>query len=319
MTVSITELDTKMRELKKVGIKTRAQKDQYKEAKTALNKAYNEAKVRVMEFESTNFEYLMLMRSTNDFYKMFGNSALFYAYRIAPELNLTANLQFDADFTVKSEVGFVPIKNVAKLATQLKKLKIVKVKTDDKTGNFLLFKVPWRFTEEEIKRLAEDNDHKVRNFNRLVMTNNTVPVLFLTLEDLQKALYENVRRMGPVERDLFGIALGRQAMELICKYFRLANGKLEEEECFVAIRGGIDEIKYQVKAIADLKIWTPKVCGRIGDIIVRAQEILASELRRVQREKRRKAKAAKAAEDAKTAEVAKTVESAKTAKTAESA
>ena len=83
-----------------------------------------------MQFESTNYHYIALMRSTHNFYKIFGHSALFYVCSIAPKLNLKANLQTDGDFVAKSENGFISIRDPEKLTSILQTLNIKKIKTN---------------------------------------------------------------------------------------------------------------------------------------------------------------------------------------------
>lgn len=39
----------------------------------------------------------------------------------------------------------------------------------------------------------------------------------------------------------------------------------------------LERVKYRVKIITDLKIWTPKVAARIGDLIIKSSEIVVSE------------------------------------------
>ena len=104
---SLTNIEQELTNLKNQGLKTKSDKSKYNQTKTLLNKIYSENKNQIMQFESTNYHYIALMRSTHNFYKIFGHSALFYVCSIAPKLNLKANLQTDGDFVAKSENGFI--------------------------------------------------------------------------------------------------------------------------------------------------------------------------------------------------------------------
>ena len=278
MRQSIAEIEQQLKSLKKQGLKNKIAKAEYSQIKRALNKLYSENKHTVMQFEKTNYEHLVLVRSTNNFYKLFGHSALFYAHSIAPKLNLKANLQTDGDFATKSDVGFISIREPEKLTEALTTIGIKKVKTNDQTGNFLLYKLPWTFTENEVAEFIEDNHFKMRSFNHVVLVDNIIPVLFIQLEELLKAIYENVRGMGgPVERETFGYDAIRIANEMVHSYLDLANGKTDKLTCLKKLKIKLSFLKYQTKIITDLKIWQPKVCARIGDIIIKVQEIIDRE------------------------------------------
>lgn len=275
---SISTLEQQLSRIKQNGLKSKAQKSTYNQIKQQLNQLYAETKNQIMEFEKTNYSYLALMRSTHGFYKLFGHSALFYQYSLAPKLNLKANLQTDGDFTAKSEEGFISIRKPDKLAEILATLKIQRVRTKNQTGDIILFKLPWTFTDAQIAEFVDNNHLKMRHFNHIVLVDNIIPVLFIQLEELLKAIYENVRGMsGPTERETFGYPLVKQTTAMLHLYLDLTNGLLSRDACFKQLKSKLNYIKYQTKLVTDLKIWQPKTCARIGDIIVKLQEIIIRE------------------------------------------
>lgn len=278
---SLTNIEQELTNLKNQGLKTKSDKSKYNQTKTLLNKIYSENKNQIMQFESTNYHYIALMRSTHNFYKIFGHSALFYACSIAPKLNLKANLQTDGDFVAKSENGFISIRDPEKLTSILQTLNIKKIKTKNQTSDFILFELPWTFTEKQLTDFIENNNFKMRNFNHIVLVDNIIPVLFIQLEELAKTVYENVRGMaGPVERKAFGYTLIKLSTDMLHLYFDLTNGLIDKHLCLKNLKTKLNSIKYQIKIIADLKIWQPKTCARIGDIVIKIQEIVISEGRR---------------------------------------
>lgn len=279
---SIAKFEQQIKSLKSSEHITKQIKSEINRQKGLLNKLYNENKAYTIEFEKTNYDYLLLMRSTNNFYKLFGHSALYYAFSLAPKLNLTANLQDDKDFTNKSSEGFISIKNPAKLAEALQALSIKRVKTKNQTGDFLLFKFPWTFTEAQVADMNEQNLIKLQKFNHIVLVDNTIPVLFIALEELLKAIYENVRGMSnPVEKETFGYQLIDKTIEINHTYLDLANGHISKLDCLKTIKFKLRFIKYHVKLLADLKIWTPKACARIGEIIIKISDIVDHELKNI--------------------------------------
>lgn len=277
---SIAELEKQLEEMRQKGLKNKAAKAEHRRIKSELNKLYADNKNKIMQFEEKNYGYLGLIRSTNNFYKMFEHSALFFVYNIAPKLNIAANLKTDGDYTAKSDVGAVSINNVDKLTKALATMKIEKVETKDKTGDFVLYKLPWSFTEKQLKKLVGDNELKMSKFNHVVLVDNCIPVLFVQLEELAKAMYENVRGMsGPVEREIYGYDMAKVTARMVRTYLELANGRVNKVRCLDKLEEDLTLVKYQVKVVADLRIWQPKTCARMGGIVIKLQEIIEREKR----------------------------------------
>lgn len=279
-TPTIPALESELHSLKLAGPTTKAIRSKYEQIKSSLNKLYATNKSTLMQFESTNYDSIALMRSTHDFYKVFGHSALFYTYSIAPKLNLKANLQTDHDFTAKSEHGFISIRDPESLDKPFRTLGITKSPT--KSSDFIMYKLPWTFTTKQLTHFIDNNHHKLRHFNHVVMVDNAIPILFVQSEELLKAVYENVRNMpGPVERQAFGYQLVTATSDMLHLYLDLTNGIIPKDTCLKAMREKLYFIKYQVKLISDLKIWQPKVAARIGDIIIKVQDIITQELKNI--------------------------------------
>lgn len=282
--ISLTVIDAKLNALKTSNINNRSNRAEIDRLKKVLNKTYINNKYTILEFEKTNYNHIAMMRSTHGFYKIFGHSALFYANDVAPKLGLTANLQTDGDFKAKSENGFISLRDPESLIEPLAKLGIKKIKTHNTTGDFILFKLPWNYTEDQIIELSENSHFAMRNFNHIVIVDNIIPILYVQITELTKAIYENVRGMaGPVEREAFGYSCIEKASEMGRIYIAMANSRINQADGFQKIKAALNYIKAETKILADLKIWSPRVCARIGDIIVKIQEILENETRRTKK------------------------------------
>ncbi len=277
---SIAALEAQIEPLEKSD--TKKNKAEITRLKNNIKRIYTENKLLALNFEKTNRHYIVMVRSTRGFYKLFGRSALYYANDVASKLNLVANLQTDGDYKHKSEYGFISVREPEKIAEVLKTIKITKIKTKDTTGNFILFKLPWEYIDEQVAELIENSHFAMRNFNHIVMVDNILPLLYLQILELTKAIYENVRTMGgPIEREAFGLPCLKEA-QLMCNYYiNTTNGLINQTECLKKIKHHLTNLKTTAKIIADLKLWTPKVCARIGDIIIKFQEIIEKEQRSI--------------------------------------
>lgn len=280
--MSIHTLEQQLKKLRQVKPRTKQIKSEISKWQSELNKLYAINKKQVMQFEQTNYSYLILTRSTNDFYKLFGHSALYYTFSIAPKLSLSANLQMDSDYTAKSTEGFVSIRKPDKLTEVLATLNVKRIKTKNRTGDFIVYKIPWQYTDEQLADFAEHNLAKMQKFNHVVIVDNIIPVLFIEIEELLKAVYENVRGMaGPVEKEAFGYSAIRATAQMAHLYLDLANGKINKLNCLKQLKTHLSLVKYQTKLITDLKIWTPRTCARIGEIIIKIQDIIERELKNI--------------------------------------
>lgn len=279
--LSIAKIEMKIETLKSSPkAKTKAIQSEIKRLKTVLNNTYNEYKHRAMEFEKHNTSNLLFVRSTSGFHKLFGRSLLFYAFDIAPKLGLEARIYSDGDYEAKSDAGVTSFRGLEGVESGLNKLGAKRIKLDDNTGNIVMFKLPWEYSEAQIERYEGQNTYKLQKFNHVIITENVIPVLYLHLDDLLKAIYENVRRMEPVGRETLGNLMVVISAEMKRIYIEMANGRLKVDEGLRMIMSRINKLKSQLKIIVDLKIWNARVYARIGEIIIKTQEILEMELKK---------------------------------------
>ena len=254
--------------------KTKASQAEIKRLQSVLNKLYVEYKHKLMELEKSNNDKLIFLCSTRGFYKLFGNSLYFYAFNIAPKLNLDARVFSDGDYEDKSEAGVVSVRNLNEIEKQLTKLKIKKANTKDKTGNIVIYKLPWVYTDEEIKKYVEQNTYELHRYNRVIVAENTIPVLYLNLNELLKISYENVRRLEPVARDTLGNYIVNMVAEMIRIYIEMANGRIDEVTGLKNIKSRLNKVESQVKILADLKLWNARTYARVGECMIKIQDIV---------------------------------------------
>ncbi|MBQ3296842.1 hypothetical protein IJH01_01790 [Candidatus Saccharibacteria bacterium] len=272
---SIVEIERRIAEIGASSkAKTKANASERKRLQSLLNKTYAEYKRKVMEAEQTNFSHLILLRSTKGFHKMFGNSMVFYAYEIAPKLGVEARVHSDSDYEAKSEQGMCSIANIEDFEKTLGKLKIERTKTKDKSGNIVIFKLPWKYSEEELVKLTEHNEYMVGKYNHVVMANNTTPLLYTNTNELLKACYENVRRLEPVARETMGNMIIVVVAEMLRIYIEMTNGRIIEEKALKEMRMRLNKVKSQVKILVDQKLWNTRVYARIGETIIKIQGII---------------------------------------------
>ncbi|MBR0430689.1 hypothetical protein IJJ05_00100 [Candidatus Saccharibacteria bacterium] len=276
---SIVSIEKKIEEIRKSDkAKTKASLAEIKRLQSRLNKIYAEYKRKLMELEKSNNNKLLFLRSTKGFYKLFGNSLYFYAFNIAPKLNIDVRVFSDGDYEEKSEAGVVSVKNLEEIEKLFLELKIKRANTRDKTGNIVVYKLPWSYTDEEIQKYVEQNTYELHKYNHVIVAENTIPVLYLNLNELLKISYENVRRLEPVARETLGNIIIDITAEMIRIYIEMANGRINEVKGLQNLKIRLNKIKSQVKILADLKLWNARTYARVGESMIKIQDIIELKL-----------------------------------------
>lgn len=279
----IKEVEARIQELEKSASdkkKPKATVNEIKRLQKILHRLYIDYKKRVMSFEEENYDKLLFLRSTNGFHKVFGHSLYFYAFDVAPKLDVAVNVYSDGDHEIKSEAGVVSVARLDELEKNFRKLKIERIKLEDKTGNVVIFRLPWKYTKKDIERFIEQNTYKKRRFNNVVMTENTIPTLYVNLQDLMKACYENVRRLEPVAREALGNMIVEMVAEMLRCYTEMGNGRVVEATGLKYIQKLLNKTKAQAKILSDLGLWNARTYARIGDIVIRIQDVVDLQLKK---------------------------------------
>lgn len=277
---SIEEIEAQILALKSSPkVKTKLVQAEIKRLNSGLNKIYIEYKRKVMDFEKENTSHLVFLRSTNGFYKLLENSLYFYAFDIAPKLNIDAKVYSDGDYELKSEPGITSVKGLDGITKKLATLKIKPVKTKDKTGNVVFFKIPWEYKKEEIEKFKDENSYGMQKYNHVIVATNTIPTLYLNLNEMMKICYENVRRLEPVAREGFGYSILKIESEMLSIYIEMANGRINEVEGMAQLKTKLNQVKAQVKLLVDLKLWNAKTYARVGEVLIKVQRILELRLK----------------------------------------
>ena len=66
-------------------------------------------------------------------------------------------------------------------------------------------------------KLVEQNEYMRSKYNHVIMATNMIPMLYVNLNDLLKACYENARRLEVVARE----TMGNIVVELVAEMMRI--------------------------------------------------------------------------------------------------
>jgi len=216
--------------------------DDRREEKEARKKYYD-AKLIALTLEKQNRGRLILFPSVSkvegEWYKMGGNSALFYLYYVAPRLKKKPKLRQDTDIKYRFKDGIIMvhwgddfIKRMEKIGFLAKKIDYGLVDVDLKT----------EFTVAEIKEMRGRAEEDEKRFREMVMPKENFPDVYGLIRKLAQVMLPKVKHLDINYRRVFGDYLVMKIMRLYEDYFRVANGVIKKEEGYRLLLGEAEDL-----------------------------------------------------------------------------
>lgn len=178
-----------------------AERREKEQKQRELRAKYDAQKKEIVSHEDDNYGSLYVLETHDGWWKMFGHSAIFYAYDIGPQLGKSPRLLADSDFRNKENWGVVTIRSIDLLEQSLKKLKIEKRYHKDGVAMFTLNKT---YTPDELTMLRRTEELKWEAANKLIAPKVVMPELYKDVRELTASMYEMVRKFVPAARELVG-------------------------------------------------------------------------------------------------------------------
>lgn len=183
------------------------QLDEADKNSSELYRKHYDAKIVALKLEEMNNSKLILFPSVNkneddEWYKMGGNSALFYKNIVGPRLGRKdVKIRKDADMNHRFKGGVV--------AVHWKKRFIVRMieagyeEFEENELGMLFFDLGNKFTVEEIERYRTKEKREAEKLNRIITLKNSFPDLYGLYLQLARLLPLKLKRMNPVYREMF--------------------------------------------------------------------------------------------------------------------
>ena len=148
---------------------------------------YNKNKKIVMSFEKGNLQYIFLLKSSNDFWKMFSTSALYYARVLARRHNKSVKIHIDKDMYYSYD-GYVAIRDFDGFLEIMEAEGAKYDETHSPNEYIRAYKLKEMIPEEEIKGLRKQEKNEREKVNEILKTAEQYP-------DINFALNEFVNRV----------------------------------------------------------------------------------------------------------------------------
>lgn len=229
---------------------------------------YNQSKDIIIECEKNNYTHLYILRSDGKFWKMFDNSALYYAMIFAPSLDKKdVRIHADVDFK-PSYVGFVSIKGIEKF----EEFACVKggVTFDVERSNLpyiRAYKLPKPSSKEEMEGLRKKNQENREKINSIIKVKAKYPDVSNALDKLIARIWIEYNKVSsqPAKNRVIGY-LWECACEMRLAYDAMASGEISIDTWIVKNNGYMRRISMMIRIIFNNDIIPIKNVGILTDL-----------------------------------------------------
>ena len=240
-------------------------------------KVYLIDKKRLLEKEKDNYTKLMVLKCPDGWWKMFGHSAIFYKYKIADSLKLTARLLPDTDYEVVSEEGYIAIDDVERLKN---KLKVLRIYPSNITERGWIFDLGERVSEQDYVLMLHEEEQRLERVNKLVNVDEHLSELNAKVKVVHKLVHEYVRKMDGVARDAFAIEANKRAAELQIMLVRAARGSVDVDRCLRFARDVAEDLYGYIMIMMNLRLLEAKKIYALTEAVVALEKQIKKEARK---------------------------------------
>lgn len=214
----LEELKAETISLRKINPNSAQLRHQAELISCAIQNRCRQIKQKVMDFELTNEQYLLIYASTDKFYKIAGHSAIFFAQNIAPQIGRRCHIRPDTDHYFPSKEGVISVRDLDGLELQLKNVNINLVKSKT-TAELRFYKLPQRHTAADLAKLKDAQATEEAALAGLPRPKDPLPELYIHILELneltQKAILQ--ARSDFERREIF-YALTQHSHLMLCAY-----------------------------------------------------------------------------------------------------
>lgn len=264
-------------------IKNKEQKAQ-NDKKAAIGRTIATKKQSAKEFaytyEITNNRTLLLFYSGEGWWKMGGNSALFYTHLIAPRLNIKASLKPDRDFYSKFMDGIVSIRDYSALKMNLKKLGII-VKEENEL--WTMFDLSFKVSQAELNNIRSIREDKIEQINQIVSVKNLYPSIAALGRKIAKSLYTKTNHCSPIDRDLIMNRLTQIALENVVQIYMISSDGKDQVETLKTVLKRNEKIKTYLMLMMEITAFTPEEILVIENDLVDMNTQIKAELKKLEK------------------------------------
>ena len=230
---------------------------------------YYNGKVIALALEDKNNSRIILFPSLSgkkdEWYKMGGQSALFYKYVLGPRLKKKPIIRKDNDLRHRFKHGIVAVhwgdrfmKDVALLGMRAKRIDY----------GIIVVEMERTYTAKEIEEMRNLEKSEQDKLIKMVMPEKNYPDLYGLIRQLARLLPPKIKKMDAVYREVIGSEMLEKLIKLVEIYFQMANGRMPVQEAHEALLRQIDNMTALIVIIDENQLIDLTTRTRIGEILV---------------------------------------------------
>lgn len=191
----------------------------------ALQQYQRALKAKVMDFESTNDHHLLFFASTNNFVKLAGHSALFFATTIADRIHWRYSLKPDTDRYSPSDDGVISFRSLEKVQDRLAEINIFP-NHDLTTPELHFFQLSKVYSDEQISKLRDNAHRDLERIMNIVTPVSPIPSLYDAIVQSSQISYYSFKHLSDnIARDALGHKILLIGLEMVSEYNKFAHSK----------------------------------------------------------------------------------------------
>lgn len=230
---------------------------------------YYNGKVVALALEEKNNSRLVAFPSVGknkeEWYKLGGNSALFYKYYVGPRLGRDPKFRSDTDLRHRFKHGIVSVHWGDKFMEALRKIGY-KVKKSD--YGLIICDLGRTFTAKEVEEMRSKEKVDQEKIKRMIVPKYNFPDIYGNLNVIARLIPPKVKRMDATYREVFGREMLTIIVKLYEDYFKVTNGRMAMEGSAQILLSHVDEMTALLAVIDENNLLDLPTRTRFGTALI---------------------------------------------------
>lgn len=231
-------------------------------------------KHKVFELELNNKSHLYIYRYSDDWWRMGGNSALFYYHLISKQLNTSPSLSLDRDYYDVWKTGVISIRNIDQLLDKCKRAGF----SFTRKPNLVVIKLQKSLTITEVKTIQNIEAAKEKEFNRITIPKLMYPGINAKLRELTEPITETLIKLNTTRYKIYGHEGAEICWNLRRQFTSMTNGRIAVTEYFEQAIAELDQLSDWFATTRDYHIFNNDANLRHINNIVNLRKRMVKEL-----------------------------------------
>ena len=240
---------------------------------------YYNGKVIALALEDKNNSRLILYPSLSgakdEWYKMGGNSALFYKYVVGPRLKKKPVIRMDNDLRHRFKHGIVAVHWGDKFMKDVLTIGLSAKRID---YGIIVVEMGRTYTAKEIEEMRNLEKTEQDKIKKMVMPEKNYPDLYGLIRQLTRLLPPKIKKMDAVYRDVIGREMVEILIRLVEIYFQMANGRMAVDTAREDLLRQADNMTALIVIIDENQLIDLITRTRIGEILVDIKQTIKRRL-----------------------------------------